>query len=106
MNLEKWLKKYDIKEITKRHFNDYIYQFKKNRIEDYNNIFRYKNESDIKLIFSSVQYVIGLKEKDLEFKNKYILSVLRLSYDGEEFAEYKIRLDVNANLINEKFKLL
>ncbi|URZ00601.1 hypothetical protein [Clostridium felsineum] len=108
MNLEEWLSKRDIKEMVLKNYKNYIFYYEREEPEDYNEIFCGKKQSDIKIIFHSVAYVINTwQEYDTDDGTyKYISAKIRLEYNDEEFAEYEVIYGLDGEYHDDYFRLI
>ncbi|GEM_PF-1964204 len=88
MELENWLKRYDIKKMVMKDLKYYLSEYEEAG-EDFDELFRNINIDGIKYEFHSVAYVINtLYINDGEEPRKYISARVRLLYDDKGIAEY------------------
>lgn len=108
MELEEYLKKYDIKKNTINKLNNYLDEYRKNDEKDFNELFKGLDIDDIKCNFHSTSYVISLTN---DSTHKYILARVRLKVvyneEGEiteeEVAEYQSVYNLDGNFIDDEF---
>lgn len=100
MELEKWLLKYNIKDMAINDLKHYLKIYKEEEEEDYRELFEGKLLDDICFIFYSVSYVIN-EEWNNEGAYKYILATVELEYHDTRFAEYTAIYDLDGNPIDD-----
>ncbi|MBN1054003.1 MULTISPECIES: hypothetical protein [unclassified Clostridium] len=108
MNLEEWLLRHNIKDMTMKDYNNYIYYYKQEEPEEYSTIFGNKNENKIKIIVHSVAYVINSWQEYYtdDGTYKYISSKIRLEYSDEEFAEYEVIYGLDGEYHDDYFRCI
>ncbi|URZ06759.1 hypothetical protein [Clostridium felsineum] len=89
MELEQWLRKYNVKEMVMRDLNFYLSEYKKEDEEDFKDFFRNVVFENIKYEFHSVSYVINTWHATENEQRKYISAKVRLEYEETTFAEYE-----------------
>ncbi|AAK81298.1 hypothetical protein BJV85_000537 [Clostridium acetobutylicum] len=106
MNLEEWLSEHDVKEMVLKNYKNYIFYYKEEEPEDYNEVFGDKKEKDIKIIFHSVAYVINTWQNydTNDGTYKYISVKIRLEYNDDEFAEYEVIYGLDGEYHDDYFR--
>ncbi len=89
MELEKWIKNYDIKNMIMRDLELYLSEYKKDNEEDFNELFKDMILEEVKYKFHSVSYVINTWHAIENEERKYISAKVRLEYENNTFAEYE-----------------
>ncbi len=89
MELEKWLEEHNIKGMVMKDLEVYLYVYKEEEKEDFNELFKDMDFEKVEYVFHSVAYVINEWRRDKDDIYKYISAKIRLEYDGRTFAEYE-----------------
>ena len=88
MELEKWLKEHNIKEMVMKDLEFYLRVYKEEEKEDFNELFKDMDLDKVEYVFHSVAYVINEWHREEDDIYKYISAKVMLEYDDSTFAEY------------------
>ena len=89
MELEKWLKQHDIKQMVMKDLEFYMRGYREEEEEDFNELFKDMDLDKVECVFHSVSYVINEWHREEDDIYKYISAKIRMEYDDRPFAEYE-----------------
>lgn len=106
MELEQWLKEHDIKKMVMRDLDFYLNEYRKEDIEDFNDLFKEVDYDNVKCEFHSVAYVINTWHISDNEERKYISAKVRLEYKDKTFAEYEAIYDLNGECEDDYLRMV
>lgn len=89
MELEKWIKEHDVKNMIMKDLKFYLSEYKKEDEEEFDELFKDMDLDKVKYEFHSVSYVINTWHTIDNEERKYISAKVRLEYEDSTFAEYE-----------------